>query len=195
MKTIKSFILPLMLVLCTTMYYSCQQAGEKKNPKEAAEDMNEDKFRTDDSEDDAEVMVEAYSNSLFEVNFSNQAKTSAVTQDVKDLAAMMSSAHEKLNGKMRDLAAQKQITLPSDLTNAQKNDLESAYKKEGINYDKHYADEMVDKHKKSIERYEKASQNCKDADIKALFASALPELRSHLEMAQAVKDKIKDMKK
>jgi putative membrane protein len=50
---------------------------------------------------------------------------------------------------------------------------------------------MVDEHEAAVRKFENAANNAKDAEIKALATEALPKLRGHLEMAKAVRDKVK----
>ncbi len=53
---------------------------------------------------------------------------------------------------------------------------------------------MVDGHKKTIDKIEDASKNAKDPDIKMWAANMLPTLKTHLQHAEAVKDKVDAMK-
>jgi putative membrane protein len=50
---------------------------------------------------------------------------------------------------------------------------------------------MIDDHKKDIKEFEDASQNCKDADLKAFAVKTLPTLKMHLDAIQKIHDGMK----
>ncbi len=56
----------------------------------------------------------------------------------------------------------------------------------GKAFDKHYIDMMMNDHNKDINAFEKASNNSKDADLKAWAAKTLPTLRMHKDTVQAL---------
>jgi len=64
----------------------------------------------------------------------------------------------------------------------------------GLDLDKRYANEMIDGHKSMIDKFEKNADKCEDPDIQGFFSSMLPDLRSHLKMAEDTKEMIKDRK-
>jgi len=168
-------------------------SNESKDSKEAAEDMNEAKFNKDD-EKDADCLVNAYSSNMFEIKMSENAAMNATTADVKKLAGMIVEAHTRMNSDVKMLADKKQVTLPSDLTDEQRNKIEKLADKTGIDYDKEYVSIMKDKHEDAIKTYEKYSEKCVDADIKTWAGQSVPEVRSHLDMVESTWNTIKDVK-
>ena len=64
-------------------------------------------------------------------------------------------------------------------------------KKSGKDFDKAYVDAMLDGHKNAVKLFEDASQNCKDADLKAFATKTLPTLKMHLDSIQAIHDSMK----
>ena len=66
--------------------------------------------------------------------------------------------------------------------------------KSGADFDKDYMSMMIDDHKDDIDKFEKAADNCKDADIKAFAARTLPVLKKHLEAAIVIEDNLKKTK-
>ena len=70
-------------------------------------------------------------------------------------------------------------------------DTKDAYKKlndkaEQKDFNKSYADMMVDGHKKAVDLFEKQSTESSDVEIREWATSMLPELRTHLDQAIAV---------
>ena len=53
---------------------------------------------------------------------------------------------------------------------------------------------MVEGHEKAIEKIEKASEKANDADIRMWAANMLPTLRTHLDHAKQVKEKVDAVK-
>lgn len=157
-------------------------------------DMNKDKFATDSLEDDSKRVVRAYSDGLYEVKASEAAKTKATDADVKKIAAMMVTAHNKLNKQLVDLAKKKSFTLPETIEQGQLDDINKTGEKTGLDFDKAYVDDLVDKHEKAIDMFEKSADKSNDPDVKKAFTDALPELRAHLEHAKTLKEKL-DAKK
>ena len=49
---------------------------------------------------------------------------------------------------------------------------------------------MVSAHKSAVEAFEKAVNDAKDPDVKALATKLLPTLREHLSMAEALESKL-----
>ena len=64
--------------------------------------------------------------------------------------------------------------------------------KSGKDFDDAYMSMMVDDHQGDVDKFEKASNNAKDAAVKAFAAKTLPVLRMHLDSAKAVNDGLKN---
>lgn len=165
----------------------------EKDPKDIAEEHNEAKFDKI-AEFDAQSVVNAYSSGLKEIRMADTAMIYATSKEGKALAQMLSEAHKKFNAQLKDLAEKKQITLPADVTQSDIDEIAKTRDKKRIEFDKDYASAMVSKHKDAISMYEKCAAECTDNDIKSWFASTLPELRSHLDMAMNAETKIRSMK-
>ena len=147
------------------------------------------------NENDAEFLVDVAEINQEEINLGKLAQEKGSMTDVKELGKMMVAAHTKAYADLTALASQKSISLPASKTE----DVNEAYtkmseKKSGKNFDKEYCDMMVDGHKEAIDKFEKASNNSVDPDIKMMATNMLPELRKHLEMAEMCQKKCEAMK-
>jgi len=60
----------------------------------------------------------------------------------------------------------------------------------GTGFDRAYAAKMVKGHEQAIRKFEIASTNLQDADLKKYAAKMLPTLRAHLRMAQELQAKV-----
>lgn len=141
--------------------------------------------------DDADFAVKAADGGLAEVSAGQLAVKKASNQDVNDFGQMMIDDHSKANEELKALASQKGITLPTATSDEKTNDLQKLSEKTGADFDKAFMDQMVKDHKKTIDLFEKAEKNAKDADIRAFAQKTLPTLRSHLDRAQQLQDQLK----
>ena len=189
--TLKTAALCLGVTLATSC--SNNNAHKEEDPKDQAENMNEQKF-DNQGEKDADRLTEAHMANLYEIMAAENAATKATTGEVKKLAEMIKTAHVKMDKDLMDLAAKKNVTLPADLTDEEKRKMDKLTEKSGIDYDKEFTEQMKNKHEDGIKLMEKTSEKAEDADIKQFAANAIPELRSHLTMVENCWNSIKDMK-
>ncbi|CAN5409233.1 hypothetical protein BH10BAC2_BH10BAC2_49650 [soil metagenome] len=169
---------------------ACNSAGEDKkaeDPAKAAEEQNDKKFDKAD-EKNAQLVVDAWLGSSFEMRMADSAKKYVSTDEGKRLAGMLADAHANINSRLQQLATDKQITLPVDITDDQKKKIEDLKSKKTKDFDKEFAKAMVEKHEDAIKMYEKSANDATDAEIKTYFTSTLPELRTHLDMAMKSKE-------
>jgi putative membrane protein len=102
---------------------------------------------------------------------------------------MMVADHSAANAKLKALAAQKKVVLPSALDKGHQKDLDKLSKaKPGKDFDETYADLMEDSHDKAVKLFEGASKNATDPDVSAFASATLPTLRQHQKMAEALDD-------
>lgn len=183
----------LTMALGTT---SCKKEEKQEDPKEVAEDENEAKFDdvNDDKEEDSDYLVAAAEVDMKEIELGKLAQQKSANADVKALGKMMVEQHEKASAETKALAAKKNISLPSTLTEKGQDAYKDLNDKTGHDFDKAYADKMVDGHEKMIEKMEKASEKATDPDIRMWAANMLPVLRTHLEHAKMTKEKVDAVK-
>jgi len=121
---------------------------------------------------------------MTEIQAGQLAEQKGTAKDVKDYGGLMVKDHTAAADKLKAIATQKNITLPTTLTpDAQKN-LDDLQKEGGNKFDKDFMEMMVSDHKKVISAFENESKNGSDADIRAFADSTLHTLRVHLEKAQ-----------
>ena len=178
------------LCLAVTLMSSCSNHTDSK---ELAEESNEEKF-DHKGEKAADHLVEAYAGNLYEIKVSENAAMNATDPEVKRIAGMMVEAHSKMNTDVASLASQKNVTLPTDLSDDQRKDIEKLTEKTGLDYDKAYVSDLKDKHESTVKMLEKVSDKCDDPEIKNWATTSLPEVRHHLDMVTAAHDNLKDRK-
>ncbi len=186
------FIIALISITFFSMT-SCDNKAKTEDTKEVAEDKNEAKMEGTNNEADAQFLVNVAEINQEEISLGKLAQQKGSMADVKDLGKMMVEAHTKGMKDLSELAMKKSISLPE----AKTDDVNEAYKemneKSGKKFDEKYCEKMVDGHKDAISKFEKASTDAVDPDIKMMATNMLPDLRKHLEMAEMCKKKCEAM--
>lgn len=161
-------------------------------------DMNDDGLtkeeKRDDKGPDAEFLRAAAETNLDGIYLSELAATSATMQETKDMATMFINDHKNLHAEVIALATKLGISIPTYAENEAQRKYENLSKKEGANFDKEYSDVMVKYHKDAIDSFEKAAEDCENAEVKTLANNTLPKLREHLTHAEHCQEMAKDAK-
>jgi len=119
-----------------------------------------------------------------EIRLSQLAQEKSSSDQVKALAQRLVTDHQAHADKVQQLAQQKNIPIPSQLSAQGQRKLDVLNALNGPSFDKHYLHDMVRDHKKAIAFYTQAAQNNTDPDVKALAQNTLPILREHLQMVE-----------
>lgn len=173
-----------------TFMTSCSN-NNSTDSKEAAKEQNEQKFDNTNIEDDTKFAVAAADGGMMEVQLGQLAQTNGSSAQIKQLGQMMIDDHGKANEELKATAAQKNITLPTTLSEKSQKHYDELSKKTGADFDKAYADLMVSDHEDDIDAFKKEANDGKDADLKNWASGKIPTLEHHLEMAKSAKDAVK----
>jgi putative membrane protein len=186
----------LFMAATTILLTACNNSG--KDSVEKADSINEAKHDTSINanatpvdETGSTFLVRVANSGLTEVELTSMAQQKAVSQSVKDLAAMLHKDHMALNEQVKTLAGQKNITLPTVVSDDKKKDIEDLRAKTGNEFDRTFINMIIKAHESSIESFEKAMNDAKDADVKSFADKTLPTLRAHLQAAKDVEKNIK----
>jgi len=139
----------------------------------------------------SEFMTKVSDVGMTEVKLGQMAQDKGSNQRIKDFGAMMVKDHTAAGDELKNLASQKNVTLPATVSNDHQKKIDDLNKKTGKDFDKAYIDAMVDGHQSTVNDFEKISKNEKDADVKAWVDKTLPTLKMHLDSARAIKKEIK----
>lgn len=185
----------LFIGFCSLLMAACNNAS--KDPVEQADSANRDARKdttavapAPDAKTSA-FLVDAANGGMSEVQLSRIAVEKSTNAAVKDFANLMINDHTSANDQVMALAAKKNVTLPSDVSEDNRKAADELMKKTGKNFDKEYVDIMVKDHEKAVTLFEKASTNVNDAEIVAFANNILPKLKSHLESIKTIKKNIK----
>jgi putative membrane protein len=139
---------------------------------------------------DQSFVKNTYQDGLAEIRMGELGQSKSANADVKAFAERMIADHGKANAELKTLADTKGLSLANGpgvmaMANAKMLDM-----KAGAEFDKAFAAHMVSDHQKTVEAFEKASNDTKDPEIRAFIAKTLPTLKEHLSMAQALQNKV-----
>ena len=106
--------------------------------------------------------------------------------EVKSQAQQMITEHEKLNQDLRSYANKKNFRLDDiDTTKTVKLNEDA-----GNEWDEEWADEIGDRHRMMIRRFERAQTRVQDSELRDIIAKALPSMRSHLDKTEQLETKL-----
>lgn len=193
----KKQLLSLSVLLCGAFLVSCNNDGDANT---TASDSDMTSGTTSDtgtaggamstannvSDADRTFMMEAASAGMMEVETSRLAETNGSSARVKSFATMMVQDHTNANNELKALASTKNVMLPDSMMAKHREHVDMLKDKKGKDFDKAFMDMMVSDHNEDVNKFQVASNNAADADLKAFATKTLPTLRKHLDSAQAI---------
>ena len=188
---LQAFLFAAIIVIFIITMSSCS-SKKAEDTKEVAQEHNDAKF-DNATEKDAQFLVSAAEINLAEIQLGQIAQKSGMMTAVKNLGKMMEQGHTKALTDLEALAGKKQITVPMSLTDEGKEAARKLEDKTGKDFDKAYCDMMVTGHKDAISKFEKASTDATDPEIREWALGMLPALRSHLDESITCQKKCEKM--
>ncbi len=162
-----------------------------KDIKEGAQNVAADVKNAVDGNPDSNFVVKATVANMEELRIIQEGLDKGTDKDMKGHAKMMLADHKKLGTTVKGYSTKKSYMLP-DNDGGKGDDAVASLNKntKGKDWDKAWADKMVDGHKDAIDLFEKYQDKVKDADLKAMITNTLPTLHSHLDMMKQLQDKL-----
>lgn len=142
------------------------------------------------SESEREFMKEAADGGMTEVKLGELATKQAKDPDVKQFGQMMIDDHSKANEQLKQLASNKGVDLPNEISQKHQEMYDRLSKLEGDEFDKAYIADMLEDHKKDVAKFQEEAQSATDPQVKEFAANTLPVLQKHLESVQKIADKL-----
>jgi putative membrane protein len=184
MKFRKAILEGILMVAITCSLSSCTNSQRSEDLKNAEENTNTAAFDNEsDIIKDTQFLVDAAEINLEEIQLGQLAHAKAIRGDVKELAIMIEEDHTKSQNDLKELAAKKAMTIPTTVSDNGKEAYDKLNNKNENEFDKEYCNMMVKGHKEAITKFERASRDCVDKEIRAWAAGTLPALRKHLDRA------------
>ena len=175
--------IPFFLVSC----------GDDADHSEVSDNVDAmvDSLRDDRAADkDEEFVEDVLEENTKAVAWLKAGSSMGTDAQLKKNAASMLADHEALGAKLRGIASSKAFDM--DDLDDEDSTADATNDKRGADWDDDWADKMVSLHQKMMERLDDYADDTKDADIAAFINEARPRLAGHLEMSEALADRLKD---
>ena len=161
------------------------------NTSENSNRSDQNSNRSDDvnrsnavSQSDRMFMMQAARDNMAEVQLGQMAVQKASSQAVREYGQRMVEHHTQANRELMQLAAQKGVSLPTDIGNENRQMMSELSQLSGVEFDRAYMEEMVRAHNKDLSLFQRQAQEGQDSDLKSWAAQKLPTLQNHLAMAR-----------
>lgn len=135
---------------------------------------------------DRKFMDKAAQGGMAEVELGQLAQQNGQSADVKAFGKRMVDDHSKANDQLKQLAAQKGVSLPTSLDSKDQATKDKLSKLQGAAFDKAYMKDMVADHKQDVAEFKHESMAAHDPDLKNWAGQTLPTLQSHLQEAEKI---------
>lgn len=186
----------LALFLGASMfYYSCEtRPGATDDSVTRAQEINEERFEDVDEElaQDAELLTELASANMMKWQLSEEAAERATNERVKKFAEKVASDHKELHDELQELAAQKNITLPLDVSEEHRNTMNDVIEADEEDFDQDYLNEIARHSSDYAADLEDLVENASDEEIREWASKALFTFRQHENKASKLQEKIDD---
>ena len=133
--------------------------------------------------------MKAADSDMFEIEAAKLAQTRSTNASIKKFAAMMEKAHKATSEELKSAIAASgaAITPPTTLSADMQGKLDDLTKADAKDFDKKYADAMVDAHQAALNLLQRYAQDGDTAALKAFAAATAPKVQDHLNMAEGLK--------
>ena len=118
-----------------------------------------------------------------EVEAARLAQQKASSNEIKEFARKLEQDHQAANEKLKALAAQKNVDLPTDM-GKHRAMLDKVSAASGDKFDKQWMKMQVNHHKEDVNDFSKQTTRAMDGDVRNFATATLPTLQEHLRQAQ-----------
>jgi putative membrane protein len=133
---------------------------------------------------DTHFAKEAAQGGMAEVKLGQLAQDKGASDSVKSFGKRMVDDHSKAGDKLKDVAAQENITLPTDISAKDQATYDQLSKLNGAAFDRAYAKDMVKDHQADVAAFQKEASGGKVDSLKSFASDTLPTLQDHLKEAK-----------
>lgn len=138
------------------------------------------------SSDAADTLTKIHETDQKEIDMGKLAEKNGKAKDVINFGKMLVKDHSEADKKVMALAKKQKVDLGSVPSTTVDNEMSKMA--EGGDFDKHFAQKMLDDHTKDIAELTSVHDRTTDEQLKKLIANLLPTLKKHQETAQKILD-------
>lgn len=188
---------PLFLVFVILLFagVSCNDRRTQDNQDEMAmEDnaMTEEGYGDEDKSKDEEFMKEVAKSNLEEIELAQLALQESENSEVRDVAQMLESDHKKALQELDEIAQGEGVQIPADqVDDAANRKIKNLREKDDAEeFNKEWCSELVDRHEKTIEKFEDRMEKTTNTELKTWINQTLPTLRAHLDKVKTCQEQL-----
>jgi putative membrane protein len=139
---------------------------------------------------DSSFAAAAASGGTAEVKLGQLAEEKGSNDSVKNFGKRMEN-HSAANDKLQALVQKDGINVPSTLSAEDQREYDRLSGLSGAQFDRAYAQAMVQDHQKDIAAFKQEASNGQNPDLKNFASQTLPTLQEHLRMAQQMQQSVR----
>lgn len=126
---------------------------------------------------------------MFEIEAAKLAAARSTNPSVKKFAMMMETAHKKTSDGLKSAISASGVafTAPTMLSKDMQDEQDDLSKADAKDFDKEYADAMVDAHQAALNLLQRYAQDGDTPALKTFAAETAPKVQEHLNMAEGLK--------
>jgi putative membrane protein len=136
--------------------------------------------------DAASFIKEASQGNNAEIAMATTAETKAQNADVKKFAEHIRKDHTDANQKLQPIAQAHGVTISATADPKHQKKMDRMQQMTGDQFDKEFMKDMLRDHQQTITKFETATKEIPEADVKQYAQTTLPALREHLQQAKEV---------
>jgi len=141
------------------------------------------------NEKDQAFLSDQVGGNYAEIKYTQLAQQKSKNAEIKDVAKFLETEHTNALNELKDLAAKKNVNVPSEEPQDAKDKYKMLSDKSAKDFDKTWVEELISKHEKSIAKLEGA--DISDPDLKTWVTNILPKLRIHHDKLMQCHNKMK----
>jgi putative membrane protein len=142
------------------------------------------------AQEDMEFATKAAQGGLKEVRLGELAQQQAERDEVRQFGQRMVEDHGQANDQLMQIAQDKGIELPQELSQEDQQLYDELQQKSGAEFDQAYMDEMVRDHEEDVEEFRQYVEAGQDPDLTGFAEQTLPVLEEHLQLAQQTHEQV-----
>ena len=135
----------------------------------------------------ADVLTKLHQSNQMEIEAGKLAQEKGESKAIKKYGKTLVSDHTAADKQVVALAKQLKVELPKE-ADMKHDSLDKAKAASGAEFDKTFAEAMLDDHKKDVEEASEARDKTSNPKLKKLLAGLVPKLEKHREIAQKLVD-------
>jgi putative membrane protein len=132
----------------------------------------------------ADFLVKSADARMMDAQEGKLAAEKGTTKAVRDYGKLMMKDQSTLLKKIKGLAAKRNITLPSGISDKKDDGREDLSEESGEDFDEKFIKMMTIDHERDVKLFEKATEY-DDAEVSAFAKANLPIIQSHLDKIEA----------